>query len=106
MQIQINDLPGNWQTVATFSALQRIGSNWVIIEQTFILKVPSAVIPYEYNYVINTAHPEFSSKVHLVRTEAYFWNSRLVLPINLSDYIHEIILQSRHRQPQRLSSAC
>jgi hypothetical protein len=32
----------------------------------------------EYNYVINAEHPEFSRKVHLVRTEEYFWDSRLL----------------------------
>jgi RES domain-containing protein len=77
-QVQIKDLPLNWRTFAAYSILQKIGSDWITSQETLVLKVPSAVIPYEYNYVINTEHSEFSSKVHLVRTEEYFWDSRLL----------------------------
>jgi len=74
-QIQIKYLPANWRTFAAYSILQKIGSGWVISEETLVLKIPSAVTPYECNYVINTEHPEFNSKVCLVRTEEYFWDS-------------------------------
>lgn len=77
-QVQIKDLPSNWRTFAAYSILQKIGSDWIISQETLVLKVPSAVILYEYNFVINTEHPEFSNKVHLVRTEEYFWDSRLL----------------------------
>jgi RES domain-containing protein len=58
--------------------LQRLGSEWITSQESLVLKVPSAVVPYEYNFIINTEHPEFSSKVKLVRTEEYFWDSRLL----------------------------
>lgn len=57
--------------------LQKIGSNWYQNKESLVLKVPSAVIPKEYNYVINTNHFEFATKVSLVRTEDYFWDERL-----------------------------
>ena len=77
-QVQRNDLPPNWRSLAGYSSLQRIGSDWYNSQESLVLKVPSAVIVYEYNYVINTEHPDFSSKVQLVRTEDYFWDSRLL----------------------------
>lgn len=77
-QVQIKDLPSNWRTFDAYSALQKIGSDWITSRETLVLKVPSAVIPYEYNYVINTEHPEFKTNVHLVRAEQYFWDSRLL----------------------------
>ena len=77
-QLQIKDLPPDWRTFAAYSTLQKIGSDWIRSQESLVLKVPSAVIPYEYNFIINTEHPEFSSKVHLVRTEDYFWDSRLL----------------------------
>jgi RES domain-containing protein len=77
-QIHLNDLPTNWRTFAAYSTLQKIGSDWVNSQETLFLKVPSAVIPYEYNYVVNTEHPEFRNKVYLTRTEDYFWDSRLL----------------------------
>ncbi len=58
--------------------LQKIGSDWINSLETLMLKVPSAVIPYEYNFIINTEHPAFNNKVHLARTEEYFWDSRLL----------------------------
>ena len=77
-KIHIKDLPTNWRAFASYSTLQRIGSDWVNSQETLVLKVPSAVVPYEYNYVINTEHEDFNKKVRLVRTEEYFWDSRIL----------------------------
>jgi len=76
-QVHLKDLPDNWRTFTAYPVLQKIGSDWVNSQKTLFLKVPSAIIQYEYNYVINTEHPEFKHKVRLVRTEDYFWDSRL-----------------------------
>ena len=77
-QVRINELPDNWRALAAYSKLQDIGSTWYAGLETLILKVPSAVIPYEYNYVINTEHADFNNNVQLVRTEDYFWDNRLL----------------------------
>ncbi|GAB3226716.1 RES family NAD+ phosphorylase [Spirosoma arcticum] len=77
-QIQRNDLPPNWRGLAGYSGLQQMGSAWYNRQESLVLKVPSAIIVYEYNYIINTEHPDFGSKVQLVRTEDYFWDSRLL----------------------------
>lgn len=77
-QIQRSDLPPNWRSLAGYPILQGIGSAWYNSQESLILKVPSAIIVYEYNYVINTEHPDFSRNVQLVRTEDYFWDSRLL----------------------------
>jgi RES domain-containing protein len=77
-QIQIRDLPSNWRSFEAYSTLQKIGSAWISSQESLVLKVPSAVIPFEYNYIINTEHPVYLDKVRLVRTEAYFWDSRLL----------------------------
>ena len=77
-QVRLNELPDNWQKLAAYSVLQNIGSDWYENQRSLILKVPSAVIPLEYNYVINTEHPDFKTKVSLVRLEPYFWDGRLL----------------------------
>lgn len=77
-QISSKELPANWRTVAGYSTLQRMGSSWYTTQETLVLKVPSAIIPYEYNYLINTEHPDFGRHVQLVRTEDYFWDDRLL----------------------------
>ncbi|MFN8344596.1 MAG: RES family NAD+ phosphorylase [Spirosomataceae bacterium] len=77
-QVRLSDLPPDWRSLNAYSKLQRIGSEWYRQQETLLLKVPSAIISQEYNYVINTEHPDFASKVQLVRTENYFWDNRLL----------------------------
>lgn len=73
-----NKLPENWRSINAYALLQQMGSDWYKSKQSLVLKVPSAVISQEYNYLINTKHPDFLEKVSLVRTESYFWDERLV----------------------------
>jgi len=77
-QVHISDLPDDWRTISAYSTLQQIGSDWYTQQESLLLKVPSAVIIQEYNYLINTTHPEFIKKVTLIRTEDYFWDARLL----------------------------
>ena len=76
--IYSSELPPNWSTLAAYSRIQEIGTKWYKTQKTLILKVPSAIIPFEYNYVLNTEHPDFTSGVKLVRIEDYFWDKRLL----------------------------
>lgn len=70
-------LPASWRSMTAYPQLQQVGSKWYQSKKSLVLKVSSAVIPKEYNYIINTHHPDFKSKVSLVRTEDYFWDERL-----------------------------
>ena len=70
-------LSESWRTMAAYPKLQQIGSEWYVNNKSLVLKVPSAVVPKEYNYLINIHHPDFKNKVSLVRTEDYFWDERL-----------------------------
>lgn len=76
--LKTNDLPKNWRLFEAYTKLQKIGSDWFNSKETLLLKVPSAVIPHEYNYIINTDHPDFKKNVKLIRTEGYFWDERLL----------------------------
>ena len=78
-QVFINELPNNWRTTLAYPTLQNIGGLWYNNQETLILKVPSAVIPLEHNYIINTKHPDFNN-VQLIHTEEYFWDDRLFPP--------------------------
>ncbi|WP_461041930.1 RES family NAD+ phosphorylase [Spirosoma harenae] len=64
--------------MAGYATLQSTGSSWYTNQESLLLKVPSAIIIYEYNYLINTEHPDFRQHVQLVRTEDYFRDSRLL----------------------------
>lgn len=77
-EINLKNLPKKWRTFEAYSTLQQMGSGWYNAKETLLLKVPSAIIPYEFNYVINTQHSDFKKKVKLVRAEDYFWDERLL----------------------------
>lgn len=76
--VTTKELPPNWRKFEAYSKLQEIGSNWYNKKETLILKVPSVIIPFEYNYIINTKHKDFKNNVQLIRTENYFWDERLL----------------------------
>jgi RES domain-containing protein len=78
-QIKVNQLPENWRSFNAYPELQKIGSKWYDENDSLILKVPSAIIPLEFNFVINVEHPDFKKNVRLVRTEDYFWDARLFM---------------------------
>ena len=50
------DLPKEWRSLGAYPQLQQIGSKWYQSNSSLVLKVPSAVIPKEYNFLINTDH--------------------------------------------------
>lgn len=77
-EIPIDQLPKNWQSVKSYVALQSIGSDWYRKQKTLVLKVPSAIVLKEYNYLINTKHPDFSKKVKLNEVEDFLWDERLL----------------------------
>ena len=77
--LNTRQLPDNWKTINAYTTLQKSGSDWYKNQASLILKIPSAVIPFEYNYILNTMHVDFKQHVKLVRTERYFWDERLPL---------------------------
>lgn len=54
-------LPDNWMEHPGPYELRKIGDNWLEALQTPVLKVPSAIVTQEWNYLINPEHPEFKS---------------------------------------------
>ncbi|MBC7391253.1 MAG: RES family NAD+ phosphorylase [Opitutaceae bacterium] len=77
-EIKEADLPENWRFVTSYSKLQSIGADWYNKKSSLILKVPSALIPQESNYIINTEHQDFNEQnVLLTRKENFFWDERL-----------------------------
>lgn len=55
------DLPENWDKTPIVSASRLFGDQWVKENKKAVLKVPSVVIPQEYNFVLNPKHPDFNS---------------------------------------------
>ena len=65
--VQFKDLPAGWRKFNDYSKSQPIGNKWYDDGVFPILKVPSAVLPESYNYVLNATHAE-CRKIKLLKT--------------------------------------
>lgn len=62
-QIEVLDrraLPKRWMDPGALE-LRAIGDEWLGSRRSLALQVPSAIIPQEFNFVLNPEHPKFST---------------------------------------------
>jgi RES domain-containing protein len=58
---EVSHLPQTWRNSESYHPeLAKIGDEWLMSSRTAVLRVPSAIIPQEYNYLLNPEHPDFS----------------------------------------------
>jgi len=74
-EIKLKNLPENWRHSFCQQCLQ-IGMQWYISNETPVLKVPSSIIPEEWNYILNVRHPQFN-RIRLINTEAFLFDQRI-----------------------------
>jgi len=53
-----------------------IGTNWLIEHEFLAIKVPSVIVPFEYNYVLNPKHSLFRD-VEIVEVVDFHFDRRL-----------------------------
>lgn len=58
--VEQNQLPSNWRDDPPPPVLAIIGKQWIRDAQSAVLRVPSAVIDEEWNYLLNPEHPDFT----------------------------------------------
>lgn len=71
-----NELPKNWSEIPLPVETQLWGSDLLTTAKTLALKLPSVVIPTEYNYIINPLHPDFK-KVKIKEVRPFNFDKRL-----------------------------
>jgi RES domain-containing protein len=54
------DLPANWRDYPPPPDTKAIGDLWVAQGSSLVLRVPSVIVPTEFNYILNPAHPAFA----------------------------------------------
>ncbi len=75
-EVDTTKLPKDWTNSYKNQFCRKYGDEWIDGLKSCILKVPSAIIPFEHNYVINTIHQDFKLiKIHHV--EEFKFDSRL-----------------------------
>jgi len=78
IEVGSKKLGDRWQNMENKPTTQEIGSRWYIEKSSVALKVPSVLIGGEYNFIINTDHPDFDKRVELKSVEDFHWDPRLL----------------------------
>jgi RES domain-containing protein len=73
-QLSAASLKANWQNDIDYCRF--IGNEFLLNKKFLLLKVPSAIIPEEFNVMINPAHPAFN-KVSIVSAKIFEFDGRL-----------------------------
>ena len=74
-EVSLDDLPHDWNAKPPARSTQTIGDDFVKLMDAAVLKVPSAIIPQEYNYLINPHHPA-AAKIKVIKTTQLDFDSR------------------------------
>jgi RES domain-containing protein len=72
------DLPPDWKSIPHTHATQEIGDKFISAQLFAVLKVPSAVVQDEFNYLINPGHKE-SGKIKIKSIEPFNFDMRLFI---------------------------
>jgi len=60
-EIDPADLSTGWRDYTDYSICQRAGNKWYDKGLTPVLKVPSAILPMNFNYVLHSLHRDFGA---------------------------------------------
>lgn len=69
-------LPADWFDFHQYDTCQLLGGDWLRRSESAVLRVPSAIIAHEWNYLLNPAHPLFF-RIRLLRTEPFQFDPRI-----------------------------
>ncbi len=58
--LALEELPEDWRVSPIPPKVQALGDRWAASERSLVLRVPSAVVPAEPNYLINPLHAALS----------------------------------------------
>lgn len=74
LKLTVADLPGDWRASPAPASTRDFGNKLLKDCEHAIIQIPSAVIPEEYNYLVNPLHPD----------------SRLCSILDIRDFIYDV----------------
>ncbi len=72
-------LPAGWDDEPIPEISRKFGTRWFLGQRSLALRVPSAVVPHDFNYFLNPTHPDFS-QIKIGRAEKFPFDPRLWPP--------------------------
>lgn len=75
-EIQTHELPAEWRRQPPPPELRDIGTQWAESGGTAVLRVPSAIVPGEHNFLLNPRHQDFG-RIMFGESEPFTFDERL-----------------------------
>jgi len=72
------ELPPDWRSFPHSGKTQELGDRFVKNQKYAVMKVPSAVVQGDFNYLINPQHADHS-KIRIVKIERFSFDERMFL---------------------------
>lgn len=74
--LEVKRFPKDWQSFPHSNSTQLIGDKFLKDNKFLVLKVPSATVQGEFNYLINPRHQNFN-QIKIVKIENFSFDERL-----------------------------
>jgi RES domain-containing protein len=74
----VQKLSKDWNAYPAKYETKLIGDEWANSNESVVLKVPSAVVPGEFNYMINPLHPDMKKGLTIGKPEKYSFDKRII----------------------------
>lgn len=75
--LEVSELASDWRSASPPDSTQRQGDEWLAEGDYVGLKVPSVIVPSEYNVLLNPLHPAFVDLLSSVQREPMIFDPRL-----------------------------
>ncbi len=75
-EIKDAQLNASWKEFYQMPYTHAIGDKWLLSNITAVLKVPSAIVSGDFNYLLNPAHKDYK-KIKLVKTKSFEFDDRI-----------------------------
>lgn len=77
ISIDINLLPDNWNEYPELPIVKQIGNAFLARSENLMLKVPSALVEDEFNYIVNPLHKK-AEKIKIIKKAPFKFDERLL----------------------------
>lgn len=75
-EVAESDLPGDWRAVPSPVSTKAFGTAWLSSQTHGVCRVPSTVIPSEFNYLLNPLHPGIGA-VKILAVDDFVYDVRI-----------------------------
>ena len=76
LKLSVADMPPDWRLHPHANSTQMIGDQFILESKYLAMRVPSAIVPGDYNYLFNPVFP-LMTEVKIVMVEPFEFDSRL-----------------------------